>query len=109
MIETGSRKTYVRQEATGVIYLLAPFNFPLWLVFKGGIPNLFLGNSILMRNSDSTPRLAEKIEFLFKEGGYEKNFANVFSSHSQLGRICSNKFISGISFTGSTAAGKIIA
>jgi acyl-CoA reductase-like NAD-dependent aldehyde dehydrogenase len=45
-----------------VIYLLVPFNFPLWLTFKGGIPNLYLGNSLLMRNSDSTPQLAEKIE-----------------------------------------------
>lgn len=32
-----------------------PFNFPFWLPFKSAIPNLALGNSIILRPSDSTP------------------------------------------------------
>jgi succinate-semialdehyde dehydrogenase/glutarate-semialdehyde dehydrogenase len=45
----------------GIVYNITPFNFPFFLVFKGGLPNLLLGNVIISRNSDSTPILGDKI------------------------------------------------
>jgi len=36
---------------------MVPFNFPFYLNFKGGLPNLLLGNCMLTRNADSTPLL----------------------------------------------------
>lgn len=44
---------------------MIPFNFPLWLTFKSGLPMLAAGNTIICRNSDSSPRLAQAIEELF--------------------------------------------
>ena len=48
-----------------------PFNYPFWLPFKSGIPNIALGNSILLRSSDSTPLIWLAIEELFREAGWE--------------------------------------
>jgi acyl-CoA reductase-like NAD-dependent aldehyde dehydrogenase len=45
----------------GVVYYIIPFNFPFYLTFKGGLPNLLLGNTLLTRNADSTPLLGDKI------------------------------------------------
>lgn len=52
---------------------MIPFNYPFWLTFKAGIPILAAGNTILMRNSDSTPILAEELERLFKISGFDNN------------------------------------
>lgn len=50
-------KTLVKYLPMGVVYSIVPFNFPFYLAFKGGLPNLLLGNVLLSRNSDSTPLL----------------------------------------------------
>lgn len=54
-------KTLIKYLPMGVVYFITPFNFPFFLVFKGGLPNLLLGNAVISRNSDSTPMLGEKI------------------------------------------------
>lgn len=54
-------KTLVKYLPMGVVYTIVPFNFPFYLAFKGGLPNLLLGNVLLCRGADSTPLLGEKI------------------------------------------------
>lgn len=94
----------------GVVYFIVPFNFPFFLAFKGGLPTLLLGNSVLVRTSDSTPLLGEKIEQLMKEAGFDSGeYQNVFTNRDQLDRILSKKEVIGVSFTGSTRAGGFIA
>ncbi len=33
-----------------------PWNFPIWLPFKCGVPNLMLGNTLLLKPSPTTPQ-----------------------------------------------------
>jgi len=107
--KTEAKKSYVRLEPLGVIYDLVPFNYPVWLTFKGIIPALLLGNSILHRNSGSTPLCGLMLEDIFVEAGYNSGeFQNVFTSRHQIDFIMSNENIQGVSFTGSTPAGKEI-
>jgi succinate-semialdehyde dehydrogenase/glutarate-semialdehyde dehydrogenase len=54
-------KTLIKYLPMGTVYIISPFNFPLYLILKSGIPNLLLGNAMLSRSSDSTPLLANKI------------------------------------------------
>jgi succinate-semialdehyde dehydrogenase/glutarate-semialdehyde dehydrogenase len=65
------KKTLIKYNPLGVIYYIVPFNFPFYLNFKGGLPNLLLGNCLLMRNADSTPSLGELIEKLMIQAGYD--------------------------------------
>lgn len=50
----------------GIVYLIVPFNFPLYLTFKGGITNLLVGNCLLVKCSSSCPGLGDLIEKLLK-------------------------------------------
>lgn len=50
-------KTLIKYLPMGVVYYIIPFNFPFFLSFKGGLPNLLLGNTLLVRGADSTPML----------------------------------------------------
>ncbi len=54
-------KTLVKYLPMGIVYQISPFNFPFYLIFKGGLPNLLLGNVLLNRTADSTPMLGFKV------------------------------------------------
>ena len=51
------KKTLIKYLPLGIIYYIVPFNFPFFLNFKGGLSSLVLGNTLLTRNADSSPRL----------------------------------------------------
>ena len=63
-IKTDAKKTLVKYDPLGTVYNIVPFNFPFFLNFKGGLSNLLLGNSLLVRNADSTPLIAKLTEEL---------------------------------------------
>ena len=50
----GMQGTIVHQPL-GPILTIVPWNFPFWLPFKSAIPPLVLGNSIMLKQSPSTP------------------------------------------------------
>jgi succinate-semialdehyde dehydrogenase/glutarate-semialdehyde dehydrogenase len=54
----------------GTIYYLVPFNFPFYLNFKGGLPNLLLGNVLLTRNADSCPTVGRIVEECMVKAGF---------------------------------------
>jgi acyl-CoA reductase-like NAD-dependent aldehyde dehydrogenase len=44
-----------------------PWNFPIWLPLKGGIPMLMAGNSLLLKPSPTTPQCGLELEMLMHE------------------------------------------
>jgi len=61
-----------------------------------------------MRNADSCPRTAIKIEELFRKSGFGDVMQNLFSRYDQLDLILSNNKVRGVNFTGSGQSGSII-
>jgi len=37
-IKTEAQESYYKYESIGPVYIIAPFNFPMWLAFKAAIP-----------------------------------------------------------------------
>ena len=61
-VNAGAKKhAFVKYFPIGAIYYLVPFNYPFYLNFKGGLPNLLLGNCLLARNADSCPNVGRLI------------------------------------------------
>jgi succinate-semialdehyde dehydrogenase/glutarate-semialdehyde dehydrogenase len=107
-VKTEAHNSYVSLQPIGTVFIICPFNFPFWLPFKSGIPNIALGNSVILRTADSTPFTGLAVEELFREAGWDQNeFQNVFSEQSHTEEIIRN--VNGVSFTGSSRAGKSIA
>lgn len=53
----------------------------MWLIFKGGIANLAMGNSLMVRCSNSNPQLGVAIEEVMQEGGFNNfEYQNVFTT-----------------------------
>ncbi len=104
------KKTLIKYFPLGTIYYIVPFNFPFYLNFKGGLPNLLLGNTLLTRNADSTPLVGKIVEELMVSAGFDSGeYQNVYTSHDQIDSIFKNESVCGVSFTGSSKAGSSIA
>lgn len=110
-IKTPAKKhAFVKYLPLGTIYFLVPFNFPFYLNFKGGLPNLLLGNTLLARNADSCPNVGRLIEETMIEAGFSNGeYQNVFTNHLQMDQIFEHHNVQGVSFTGSSKTGAVIA
>lgn len=103
-------KTLIKYLPIGPIYVIVPFNFPFYLNFKAGLPNLLLGNVLITRNADSLPQLGKLIEDVMIEAGLDSGeYQNVYSSPEQLDEILAHPEVAGVNFTGSSRTGAIIA
>jgi succinate-semialdehyde dehydrogenase / glutarate-semialdehyde dehydrogenase len=109
-VKTAAKKhTLVKYLPLGGIYILAPFNFPFYLNFKGGLPSLLLGNTLLARNADSCPEVGRLIEEVMIEAGFKNGeYQNVYTNYTQMEQIFQHPSIQGVSFTGSSKTGALI-
>jgi succinate-semialdehyde dehydrogenase/glutarate-semialdehyde dehydrogenase len=109
-ISSVAKQSRVEYHGTGPIFVITPFNYPFEIAFTNSVPHLLMGNTIIFRTSDSTPRLGQAIEDLFVEAGFNNGeFQNVYSSIPQTELVISHRYIRGVTFTGSTRSGRIIA
>lgn len=94
----------------GIVAAITPFNFPLNLVCHKVGPGLAAGNAVFVKPASATPLTALKlIEVLLDAGVPSEALACVTGSGSKIGRrICEDKRIRKISFTGSYEVGNEI-
>lgn len=99
------------REPLGVIACITPWNFPLaipsWKIF----PALMAGNTVVFKPASDTPILGIKLVEIFEEAGLPGGVLNlVTGSGSEAGDpLVKDPRVTGVSFTGSTAAGRQIA
>lgn len=70
-IETKNGTTHeYHYDPLGVIYGVAPWNFPFNQVLRAAIPNILAGNTVLYKHASNTPLAGIRIEELFLEAGF---------------------------------------
>ncbi|KUF07928.1 NAD-dependent succinate-semialdehyde dehydrogenase [Leucobacter sp. G161] len=103
-------KTFFRFQGTGVILGIMPWNYPYYQVARFAVPNLILGNTIVLKHAAQCPESALALEQLFLDAGFPKGaYVNVFASHDQISDIIADDRVQGVSLTGSERAGAIVA
>ncbi|MDD5770097.1 MAG: aldehyde dehydrogenase family protein [Candidatus Gracilibacteria bacterium] len=96
-------------DSIGVIFGIAPWNFPFNQLLRAAVPNILAGNTQVYKHSSNVPLVALKIEELFKKAGFPNGvYTNLFVSSSMSEFIISNKYIAGVNLTGSEGAGSAI-
>ncbi|HTT18810.1 MAG TPA: aldehyde dehydrogenase family protein [Candidatus Sulfotelmatobacter sp.] len=95
----------------GVVAGIAPFNFPLILATKKACLALAAGNTFVLKPSEETSLVGLKIAEVFQKAGLPAGVLNVVPgdgpTHGPM--LFSDPRVRLISFTGSTAVGKMIA
>jgi vanillin dehydrogenase len=99
----------------GVVTVISPWNFPLILTGRGMLFPLVAGNTIVLKPSEDTPYVGGLLwAEIFEEAGLLPGVLNVVTCSrdnvAEVGdELIENPLIKGISFTGSTAVGRVVA
>lgn len=93
----------------GVVGCITPFNFPMMVPFWMFPIAIAAGNTVVMKPSEKTPLLVEKIVELTEEAGFPKGIFNVvYGAHEIVNGILENPIIKAISFVGSEPVGRYV-
>ena len=59
----------IKKEPVGLVYLIAPWNYPLLCVVSSLVPAILCGNPVLLKHSPKTAICGEHFENSFKNTG----------------------------------------
>lgn len=106
----GADRSYVVKEPIGPLLGIMPWNFPYYQVARWAVPNLLLGNSLVLKHAGICPLSSQACEDLLLEAGLPEGvFQNIYASGSQMDPFVADKRIAGVSLTGSEGAGAAVA
>ena len=109
-IKTEASKSYVAFEPIGVVLAVMPWNFPFWQVFRFAAPALMAGNTGVLKHASNVPGCALEIEKVFVDAGFPQGvFRTLLIGSRQVKAVIENPFVSAVTLTGSTPAGKAVA
>jgi acyl-CoA reductase-like NAD-dependent aldehyde dehydrogenase len=105
----GTRGTIYR-EPVGVIAGIVPWNGPLLQAVGKLAPALVTGCTAVLKPAPETPLTSLFLANLFADAGLPEGVVSILPGDRETGRhLVSHPGVDGVAFTGSTAAGRIIA
>jgi succinate-semialdehyde dehydrogenase/glutarate-semialdehyde dehydrogenase len=107
------KRMLVLKQPIGVCAAITPWNFPLAMITRKAGPALAAGCTIIIKPAEQTPLSALALADLAKKAGIPDCVINVVTCDSansiEVGKlICDSPVVRHLSFTGSTAVGKIL-
>ncbi|MGX1186451.1 benzaldehyde dehydrogenase (NAD) [Pseudomonas sp. F-14 TE3623] len=105
---TAGRLSIARRRPLGVIGVISPFNFPLYLAIRAVAPALALGNSVVLKPDPRTTVCGGfAIARIFELAGLPEGVLHVLPGGAEAGAaLVSDPNVAMIQFTGSTGAGR---
>ena len=102
-------RRFIRREPLGVVLVMAPWNYPYLASVNTVVPAIVAGNSVILKVSQQTPRVAERYAEAFRDAGLPDGvFEYLHASHDDLARLITDPRIRFVSFTGSVAGGAAV-
>ncbi|MEQ9115908.1 MAG: NAD-dependent succinate-semialdehyde dehydrogenase [Rickettsiales bacterium] len=97
-------------EPIGVVGAITPWNFPMAMITRKICPAIAAGCTIVLKPSEETPLTAIALVKLAEQAGFPKGVINlVLGDSKEIGlELTNNNKVRKLSFTGSTAVGKIL-
>ena len=101
---------YVRREPYGVVGAISPWNYPMLMAAWKFAPALAAGNSVVLKPAEQAPLSCLRLARLFVEAGGPPGVFNVVNGLGEVAgkALALHNDVDKISFTGSTAVGKLM-
>jgi benzaldehyde dehydrogenase (NAD) len=105
-----ARMSTVQRVPAGVVGVIAPFNAPLILSIRSVAPALALGNAVILKPDPRTAVCGGvTLAAIFEEAGVPPGVLHVLPGGAEAGAaLVADPHVRVISFTGSTAAGRLV-
>jgi acyl-CoA reductase-like NAD-dependent aldehyde dehydrogenase len=109
-VEDSDRFTrYLAREPVGVVFIVAPWNYPYLTAINTLAPALIAGNAVVLKHASQTLRVGERLAEAFHEAGIPADvFQNVVLDHATTEALIGARAFNFVNFTGSVAGGQAI-
>ncbi|MEE4208303.1 MAG: aldehyde dehydrogenase family protein, partial [Parvularcula sp.] len=109
-IEVGDDETfkrYIRRVPQGVVFVVAPWNYPYMTAINTVAPALIAGNAVVLKHATQTLLVGERMAQAFHAAGVPEDvFQNVFLDHDTTSGLIAERAFDFVNFTGSVGGGK---
>ncbi|MGE0846084.1 MAG: aldehyde dehydrogenase family protein [Flavobacteriaceae bacterium] len=106
---SGDFRRYVRRDPLGLVFVVAPWNYPYITAVNTVVPALMAGSAVLLKHASQTLLVGERYQKAFDAAGLPRGlFQNLVLSHAQTEKILSSGSVDFCNFTGSVEGGKQI-
>ena len=100
---------FIKREPLGVVFTIAPWNYPYLTAVNSIIPALMAGNAVVLKHASHTLLVGERFAKAFEKAGLPKGlFHNLVMSHEQAAEVISGHLANMVCFTGSVPGGRAI-
>ncbi|OJF17775.1 MAG: hypothetical protein A6D91_09960 [Bacillaceae bacterium G1] len=108
---TANKRLLVLKQPVGVVAAITPWNFPFSMITRKIAPAIAAGCTVVLKPAPATPMTAIAIFQAFDEAGFPPGVVNLITSDraAEVGEeMTANPLVRKITFTGSTAVGKLL-
>ena len=109
-IEVGEDETfkrYIKRIPHGVVFVVAPWNYPYMTAINTVAPALIAGNAVVLKHATQTLLVGERMAAAFASAGVPADvFQNVFLSHDVTNDLIAGNAFDFVNFTGSVGGGQ---
>jgi acyl-CoA reductase-like NAD-dependent aldehyde dehydrogenase len=100
---------FIRRDPVGVVFVIAPWNYPYLTAVNSVMPALLAGNAVVLKHSHQTPLCAERFAEAFAAAGLAKDvFQFLHVGHDVTARLIAGDGVDFVSFTGSVPGGHAV-
>ncbi|MDQ7250279.1 aldehyde dehydrogenase family protein [Dongia sedimenti] len=100
---------FIHREPLGVVFIVAPWNYPYLTSVNGVVPALMAGNAVVLKHSAQTPLCAERFQEAFDVAGLPKGiFQHLVLTHEDTAKVIAAPETAYVNFTGSVAGGHAV-
>jgi acyl-CoA reductase-like NAD-dependent aldehyde dehydrogenase len=94
---------------SGLVLVIAPWNYPFLTAANTIVPALLAGNAVLLKHSAQSPLAGERFAEALSSAGLPGGvFANLFLSHEQTAKLLGSGAVDHATFTGSVEGGRAV-
>jgi acyl-CoA reductase-like NAD-dependent aldehyde dehydrogenase len=99
----------IAREPLGVVFIIAPWNYPYLTTINTLAPALIAGNAVVLKHATQTLKVGERLAEAFHAAGVPQDvFQNVVLDHATTEALIAARSFGFVNFTGSVAGGAAI-
>ena len=104
--EDATFKRFIKRIPHGVVFVVAPWNYPYMTAINTVAPALIAGNTVMLKHATQTLLVGERMAEAFHAAGVPQDvFQNLFLDHGTTSTLIADNAFDFINFTGSVGGG----
>ena len=105
--DSATFRRYIARDPVGVVFIVAPWNYPYLTTINTLVPALIAGNSVVLKHASQTMLVGERLAEAFHAAGIPADvFQNVVLDHATTEALIAARSFGFVNFTGSVGGGQ---